>query len=236
MNTSTASDNQSHPGFLLSCWRSWDRFWFRPADPTTLGLIRILCGLVLLYVHFAYVPDLLEFFGRNAWYDLRTANENRLESPWFPPSDNWAPGKWQALPDDPAERARTLEYAQKWGLDPHRVVDQGSYGWSIWYHVTDPRWMQVIHAAFLAVFVLFTIGYQTRITSVMAWLAAMCYVQRSPVTLFGQDAMMMLLLLYLMIGPSGAALSVDRWLARRRACGSNPGLSSPASRLILPFG
>jgi hypothetical protein len=29
--------------------------------------------------------------------------------------------------------------------------------------------------------------------------------------------MMMLLLLYLMIGPSGAALSVDRWLARRRA-------------------
>jgi hypothetical protein len=49
----------------------------------------------------------------------------------------------------------------------------------------------------------------------------MCYVQRSPVTLFGQDAMMMLLLLYLMIGPSGAALSVDRWLARRRACGSN---------------
>src|SRR5262245_30508174 len=216
MNASISSYLDPHPGLLASWLRSWNRFWFHPADPTTLGLIRILCGLAILYVHLAYTPDLLEFFGRDAWYDLRAANENRPESPWFPPSDDWTPGKWQTLPDDPAEQARIVQYAQKWGVDPHRVVDQGNYGWSIWYHVTGPRWMYVVHAAFLVIFVLFTIGYQTRITSVLAWLAAMCYVQRSPTTLFGQDAMMMLLLLYLMIGPSGAALSVDRWLARRR--------------------
>jgi hypothetical protein len=35
--------------------------------------------------------------------------------------------------------------------------------------------------------------------------------------LFGQDAMMIILLTYLMIGPSGAALSVDRWLKKRKA-------------------
>ena len=29
----------------------WDAFWFRPADPTLLGLLRILTGLMLLYTH-----------------------------------------------------------------------------------------------------------------------------------------------------------------------------------------
>src|SRR5262245_2011652 len=152
MSTSTSSNLDRQPGYLSSCWNNWNRFWFRPADPSTLGLIRILCGLAIVYVHLAYVPDLLEFFGPHAWYDLRTANENRLESPWFPPSDDWNFGKWQSLPDDPAERARLVQYAQKWGVDPQRVVDRGSYGWSIWYHVTDPRWMYVVHAAFLGIF------------------------------------------------------------------------------------
>src|SRR5262249_12577984 len=69
----------------------------------------------------------------------------------------------------------------------------------------------------LAAMVLFTVGFCTRVTSVLAWAGAMCYVQRSPMTLFGQDTMMVILLTYLMIGPSGAALSVDRWLERRRA-------------------
>src|SRR5260370_35918086 len=105
------------------------------------------------------------------------------------------------------------------------VVGQCNYGWSIWSHVTAPRWMAAVHAGVLAIFVLFTIGFQTRIISVLAWLAAMCYVQRSPGTLFGQDAMMMILLLYLMIGPSGAALSVARLLARP------PGQAAPQPSL-----
>jgi Vitamin K-dependent gamma-carboxylase len=44
----------------------------------------------------------------------------------------------------------------------------------------------------------------------------MCYLQRSPTLLFGMDTMMNILLLYLMIAPGGAALSVDNWLRRRR--------------------
>jgi hypothetical protein len=44
----------------------------------------------------------------------------------------------------------------------------------------------------------------------------MCYLQRAPTLLFGMDTMMNILLVYLMIAPSGAALSVDDWLRRRR--------------------
>jgi hypothetical protein len=68
---------------------AWDRFWFRPADPTTLGLIRICCGLITLYVHLAYSYDLQEFFGRDAWYNLETANSFRHEAPWVAPPTSW---------------------------------------------------------------------------------------------------------------------------------------------------
>ncbi len=42
---------------------AWNRFWFVPADPATLGLIRILAGLMLLYTHLVWSRDLAGFFG-----------------------------------------------------------------------------------------------------------------------------------------------------------------------------
>lgn len=203
--------------------RAWGRFWFSPADPTPLGLIRICCGLVLVYVHLAYLPDLQEFFGADAWFDLRLADAHRTETPCIAPSANWAVGPVaRPLPDDLDERMRTVQYIRTWGVDPRLTVGQGTFGWSVWYHVTDPLWMCVVHGGVLVVLLLFTVGLWTRVTSVLAWVAVLSYVQRSPVTLFGQDAMMMILLLYLAIGPSGAALSLDRLLARRRGAPARP--------------
>jgi hypothetical protein len=62
--------------------------------------------------------------------------------------------------------------------------------------------------------VLFMLGVCTRVTSVLTWFGALCYIHRAPEVLYGVDTMMVILLLYLMIGPSGGALSLDRWLAR----------------------
>ena len=47
--------------------------------------------------------------------------------------------------------------------------------------------------------------------------------------LFGLDQINVMLTLYLAIGPSGAALSLDRWLARRRGGPSAPAASSAAN-------
>ena len=46
-----------------STWDAWDRFWFTPADPATLGLIRILAGSIILYTHAAWSVDLMGYFG-----------------------------------------------------------------------------------------------------------------------------------------------------------------------------
>jgi hypothetical protein len=45
----------------------WNAFWFTPADPTLLGLIRILTGTMLVYTHAVWGLQLEAFFGPNAW-------------------------------------------------------------------------------------------------------------------------------------------------------------------------
>jgi Vitamin K-dependent gamma-carboxylase len=212
------TDTTSSLGLARYWMHGWNRFWFRPGDPTVLGFIRIFCGLMVLYVHVSYSFDLQEFFGRGAWLDLDMANEYRRESPWIAPPLDWSDQRaMPALPSDPQEREQITQYARRWGLDPRVTSAQGNAYFSIWFHVTDPMWMRVVHGGILLIMALFTVGFCTRITSVLTWLAALSYIHRSQITLFGMDTMMSILLFYLMIGPSGGALSVDRWLARRRA-------------------
>jgi len=74
----------------------------------------------------------------------------------------------------------------------------------------------VVHLGVMLAVLLFTIGFATRLTSAVSWLGAVMYINRAPTSVFGMDTMTNLTLLYLMIGPCGAALSVDRWLEVRR--------------------
>src|SRR5438105_2017365 len=62
-----------------------NRFFFNPADPTSLGLIRICGGLVVLYIHLVYAWGLQSYFGEHGWYDSATANEFRKQFPVTPP-------------------------------------------------------------------------------------------------------------------------------------------------------
>jgi len=123
-------------------------------------------------------------------------------------------------PQDEAEAVYFDQYRLKWGYDPRILYARGSAITSIWFHVTDPTWMAGIHATLILIAILFTAGFATRITSVLTWAAMLSYIHRAPSSLFGQDTMMNIVLIYLMIGPSGAALSLDRliakWWARRR--------------------
>jgi len=45
------------------------RFFFSPTDPSTLGFMRVMTGLLVLYTHAAYSFDLQAFLGPGAWLD-----------------------------------------------------------------------------------------------------------------------------------------------------------------------
>jgi hypothetical protein len=121
------------------------------------------------------------------------------------------------LPEDDAARKKRLDYLEYWTVDDQAAYRLGHSGFSVWFHVTDPTQMAVIHAGVIVLIVMFTAGLFTRVTSVLVWLAVVGYIHRTQQVLFGMDTMMNILLFYLMIGNSGAALSVDRLIARYRA-------------------
>lgn len=121
------------------------------------------------------------------------------------------------LPNDLEERRQVLEYITKWMMDPRKVYAQGQYIFSFWFHITDPKAMAAVHVGVLAVMALFALGLWTRITSALTWIAVVSYINRCQQMVFGMDTMMNIAVLYLTIAPSGAALSLDRWLEKRRA-------------------
>jgi hypothetical protein len=235
--TLTASPPDRADALSLS---AWNRFWFTPRDPTVLALIRICCGLVTFYTFVAYTIDLQALVGSHAWQDLEMRQRWYRERPvladpltWEglpaepPPQEpGWRQRYWKQYvqtwgtppprgwPQDEAEAKAIDDYRYRWGTDPRLAVSKGAPLWSIWFHVTDPGAMMAVQVVVLIVAFLFVIGFCTRVTSALTWFAALSYIHRAQASLFGVDTMMTILLLYLMIGPSGAALSVDRLLAR----------------------
>ena len=59
------TERREHP--LMFAARAVDRFFFRPADPTALGLMRITTGILVLYVHLVYCIGLSNYLGPDAW-------------------------------------------------------------------------------------------------------------------------------------------------------------------------
>jgi hypothetical protein len=155
--------------FARSLAQGWNAFWFSQADPTLLGVIRILTGLMLLYAHAVWGLALDDFFGPASWLSA----------------------------------------------DLVRAVQSEQYAYSFWWLVPS-RWIGTAHGISLLILALFTIGLWTRVTSILALVVAISYVNRVPGSLFGLDQISTMLTLYLAIGPCGQVLSVDRWLTLRR--------------------
>ncbi len=233
MTKPTTTPAETPVGPFAALIGGWNRFWFSPADPTLLGFIRICGGLLTFYVVLAYTVDLQELFGTNAWVDARTINLFRYQVPF-----TGLPTGWESPRPQPAQTPEEAEYIRRFHIHPNQALAHGMPLWSVWFHVTDPSAMLVVHGIILGIIFLFTIGFCTRITSVLAWMGVLSYTHRAPTTLFGMDTMMNLVLIYLMIGPSGAALSVDRLIMRYwttwralRARRPAPAMLRPAPRI-----
>lgn len=176
---------------------AWNRFWFSARDPTVLGVMRILTGLMLLYTHAVWSLDLTGFLGP----------DGRI----------------------PAEHVRLLyaspEYPQG---DP--------FAWSHLFYVESSAWsLWAAHGLALVILALFTVGLATRVTSILAFLITVSYSHRLASAQFGLDQINAMLAMYLMVGPSGHALSVDRWWRWRQspAHGAGPTvLANVATRLL----
>ncbi len=162
-------------GSAVSVAADWNAFWYTPADPTLLGLLRILTGVMLLYTHAVWGLALADFFGPASW------------------------------------------------LSPSlvRAMHAGQYVVSFWFWLPE-NWMWPAYVVSMVILGLFTAGLWTRVTSALALFVGISYANRVPAALFGLDQINIMLTLYLTIGASGSALSLDRWLFVKRSKGQAP--------------
>lgn len=159
---------------------AWHQFWFEPADPLMLGIIRLLGGWMLFYNLLIWTLDLEAFFGDNGLQPLAAI----------------------------------------------RAIHESRSVFSFWLWTGD-AWLWPMHLACLTIAAMFCLGFATRITSVLSFLITISYSQRVPIANFGFDQILGLTCLYLSVGPSGAAVSVDAiirrwWLKRKGVVESSP--------------
>jgi hypothetical protein len=166
----------------------WERFFFSPADPIVVGLLRILLGTLLFWSIAILGMDLHDYVGSDGWISPEAVREYLHEN---------APGAW-----------------------------------SLWLFVPD-RWSTLAWLGCLVCVALFTVGYASRVTALLAWAVALSTVRRAPAALFGFDYMLTTWTFYLAaFGASGQALSVDRLLQDRgtRSTGLNRVEADPRPR------
>jgi hypothetical protein len=179
----------------------WDRFWFTPIDPATLGLVRLLAGALLLYTHAIWTLDLEAFFGNHSW-TTREAAESLAARP-------------------PAADA-TASSAPVHETDANDTADDLPMTPALWSHLwwippDAPRARFASHVAALLVFTLLMLGCCSRVMAALAWLLVISYIHRARATEFGLDHVNGMLAMYLWIGPCGGAFSLDRVWRRWRA-------------------
>lgn len=153
---------------------AWDRFWFTPAQPHTLAMIRILGGAMLLYTHLVWTINLEAFLGPQGWL--------------------------------PQGATAVL----------NQSADGKIYAWSYLAWFDSPAMLWPLHIAALVVLAMLVVGLWTRVTSILAFIITLSYCHRLPMAMFGLDQINALIAMYLMLGRSGDAWSLDRWLATRQ--------------------
>src|SRR5262245_37843749 len=106
-------------------WAAWCRFWFTPADPTPLCLMRIVAGLLALYVHISYTFDLQALEGKDGWYDVAQANQERRQWPHFVPPTNWGGAEpHYRMPPVPQNRATVRDFVDRLAKSPPDTQEQ----------------------------------------------------------------------------------------------------------------
>jgi hypothetical protein len=78
-----------------SALRAWGEFFFKPADPTALGLVRLAVGGLLFWDLAVLGLDLREYMGSDGWIGPEAAQHYlRENSPWAWSFWFWVPDRW----------------------------------------------------------------------------------------------------------------------------------------------
>lgn len=185
--TSTVGQGRGGATGWFADWaRAWEGFWFTPADPLPLAVVRIIAGLLLLWSCGVWLMDADGFFGPDGW--LRDGDVWRMnDQPWQ---------------------------------------------WSWFFAAHSPTAVRLLALVTMAAAACLTVGLGTQLAAAVSLVGFLSAVNRTPLTVFGFDDALGMLLIPLAVGPSGAVLSLDRRLGLTTADGGPSIAANVAIRLV----
>ena len=117
--------------------------------------------------------------------------------------------------------------------DFNHLFHQSPFAWSLLNGISSAGVLWGVHLVGLLLIALFTLGFMTRVTSILTFLITVSYVHRAAGALFGLDQINTMLAMYLMLGDCGGAYSLDcRWGLRHQRCRLPRVDTTIATRLI----
>ncbi len=178
-------------------------FWVKPLRAEPLALFRILSGaLIVISLLTSLAPEMSRYLGKDGLCPSSAG-------------DDWLKRSWRFSllrgPVDllPLERVLPPRWAAAWSNMANI--------WAAWGDTAEAAWM--LFFLWLVALASLTVGRFTRLSAILSWALAVTFHNRLSWVLNGGDALFRTALFYLMIAPSGAAWSLDRWRKKDRAEG-----------------
>lgn len=181
---------------------------------------------------------------RNYFHELSTQVVQGWNRFWFSPGDAYCMGAMRALIG-----AMALWFIVSYSTDlvtwfgPHGLLtvptvtrltgiadsDEPVFTQSILFYIDQPAVLWSVHVVAVLAAAMCMVGLFSRVASIVTLLMVLSYVHRAPMLTGQFEPVLTALLLYLCLGPSGRALSVDRWLKSRREKTAEPAPSLAAN-------
>lgn len=73
------TSHKDNAGALARMGEGWNNFWFLPRDAYTLGLLRLLTGLVALWWYLSFYPNVQNWFGPEGLFTAEGAQQLRID-------------------------------------------------------------------------------------------------------------------------------------------------------------
>jgi len=133
----------------------------------------------------------------------------------------WAKDVAVFFSDEGVLTTKTLAGAM--GRDYHTILQ--------W--IGSPLGVRLSLAALFAAALFFTVGWHTRVASVLLYVLVVSFHERNNLVLNGGDTVLRTMLFFFMFAPAGAAFSVDALVRRLRSPGAPPALVSPWAQRMM---
>ncbi|HZZ71002.1 MAG TPA: hypothetical protein VFE24_02045, partial [Pirellulales bacterium] len=108
----------------------------------------------------------------------------------------------------------------------------GAWSFSWFDLASDPTAMSILYWAGLAIFACLAVGFLSRVMSVLALALTLGVLHPMAMLISPFETVLVILLLYLCLAPTGAAFSVDRWMRRNRPAVTSSYAATIATRLL----